>query len=94
LDLDDAASGGFAGALKGRTMRIWSNSTLQATYVVCDDGELNGVARVQAVAAALNLRHVEEEFFALVDLVVEEAELALDGVNDSAFLVANGSDLK
>lgn len=43
--------------------------------MVCDNGELDSVTRIQAIAAPLNLRHVEEQFLTFVDFVVQEAEL-------------------
>lgn len=38
--------------------------------MISNDGKFDGVSRVQAVAAALNFRHVEEEFLALVNLII------------------------
>lgn len=64
------------------------------SYVISDDGELNGIARVQVVAVPLNLGHVEEKLFPLFNFVVEESELSLDGVDNGAFLLANSSDLE
>lgn len=62
--------------------------------MIGNDGELDSVARVQAVAAALNFGHVEEQLLTFVDLVIQEAKLTLDRVYNRAFLLANSSDLR
>lgn len=58
------------------------------------DGEFDSVTRVQAVAAALHFRHMEEEFLAFIDFVIQEAKLTFDGIDHGTFLLANSSDLK
>lgn len=62
--------------------------------MVCDDGEFDSVTWIQAVAASLNFRHVEEQLFAFLDFVIQKAELSLDGVHNRTFLLANSSHLK
>lgn len=64
------------------------------TYMVCNDGELHCIAGVQAVAAALNFCHVEKQFLPFIDLVIQEAKLSLDGIDNSAFLVTYSGNLQ
>lgn len=70
------------------------STKLTKTYVICYDREFHGITGIQAIAASLNLSHVEEQFFPFVNFIVQKAKLAFDGVHDSALLVANSSNLK
>lgn len=61
--------------------------------MIRNDGKFNSVARIQAIAAASNFSHVEEQFFPLIDFIVEETIFTFDGVNDGSFLETNSNDL-
>lgn len=63
------------------------------SYVIGYDGEFDGVAWVQAVSAALNFGHMEEEFLALINLIIKEAKLTFDGIDNCSLLLTNGGDL-
>ncbi len=62
-------------------------------YMIGNDGELNGIARIQIVAVSLNLRHVEEKLLSFLNFIVQKSELSFDGINDGSFLLANSSYL-
>ena len=62
--------------------------------MIGDDGEFNSVAGIQTVATALDFRHMEEEFLAFIHLIIKEAKLTFDGINNSAFLLTNSGHLK
>lgn len=38
--------------------------------MVGNDGKFDSISRVQAIAAALNFRHMEKQFFAFVNLII------------------------
>lgn len=61
--------------------------------MVGDDGKFNGVTRIQTIAASLNFRHVEEEFLAFINLVVEEAKLTFNGVDNGSLLLTYSGNL-
>lgn len=66
---------------------------LKTAYMISYDREFNSVTRIEIVTVALNFRHVKEEFFSFLNLIVEKSKLSFDRINNSSFLLAHGSHL-
>lgn len=62
-------------------------------YLIADDGELNAVTWIQAVAASLDFWHVEEQLLSFFNLVIKKTELSFDGIYNRTFLLTDSSYL-